>query len=305
MIDPPREPPYACHVTEQQEIRATVSHDKGPFMFQAPRKSRSGLAYTFSLLEVVYHSAVRSIRKQHNNAFMALAMNVLQILMFVGVFYIMFTVLGLRGAAIRGDFLLYIMTGIFLYITHVKALGAVMGSEGPASAMMQHAPMNTVVSILSASLGALYIQVFSLAIILGGYHVGWTRIEVEQPVEAFGMMLLAWGSGCALGLVFLAAKPWAPSLVGLIASLYQRANMIASGKMFVANTLPGFMLAMFDWNPLFHIIDQTRGFTFINYNPRYSSWEFAFWIAVIAVMIGLMGEFYTRRHASASWSARQ
>ena len=274
-------------------------------MFESRRRPKSGFAYTFSMMEVVYHSVVRSVRKQHNNAFVALALNILQILLFVGVFYVMFTILGMRGAAIRGDFLIYIMSGIFIYITHVKALGAVMGSEGPASPMMQHAPMNTIISILSAALGSLYIQVLSLILILGGYQLGWGRLEVEQPVQAFGMLMLAWGSGCALGLVFLAAKPWAPSLVGLISTIYQRANMIASGKMFVANTLPGFMLAMFDWNPLFHIIDQIRGFTFINYYPRYSSWEFACWIAVVAVVIGLMGEFYTRKHASASWSARR
>lgn len=274
-------------------------------MFEARRRPTSGLAYTLSMLEVVYHSVVRSIRKQHNNAFVALALNVMQVLLFVGVFYFMFTILGMRGAAIRGDFLVYIMTGIFMYLTHVKALGAVMGSEGPASAMMQHAPMNTIVSILSAAIGALYIQVFSLSIIMGAYHVAWTPLEIDRPVQAFGMLLLSWGTGCAFGLVFLAAKPWMPSVVGLIATLYQRANMIASGKMFVANTLPGFMLTMFDWNPLFHIIDQTRGFTFLNYEPRYSDWEYAFWIGLVAVMIGLMGEFYTRKHASASWSARQ
>lgn len=274
-------------------------------MFEAKRRPKSGLTSTLSLLEVVYHSAVRSIRKQHNNAFVALALNVMQIILFVGVFYAMFTILGMRGAAIRGDFLIYIMSGIFLYITHVKALGAVMGSEGPASAMMQHAPMNTIISILSAAIGALYVQVLSLVIVLGAYHVAWNRIYIDQPVQAFGMLLLAWGSGCAIGLVFLAAKPWFPSVVGLFATVYQRANMIASGKMFVANTLPSFMLAMFDWNPLFHIIDQTRGYTFLNYFPRYSNWEYAAWIAVVCVMVGLMGEFYTRKHASASWSARQ
>ncbi|MEM6938605.1 MAG: ABC transporter permease [Pseudomonadota bacterium] len=274
-------------------------------MFEARQRPTTGLRYAISLIEVVYHSTVRSIRKQHNNAFIALALNILQILIFVAVFYLMFTILGMRGAAIRGDFLIYIMSGIFLYLTHVKALGAVMGSEGPASPMMQHAPMNTLISIMSAALGSLYIQVLSLTIVLGGYHLGWGRVEIDQPFPAFGMLVLAWGSGCALGLVFLAAKPWAPALVQLISMIYQRANMIASGKMFVANTLPGFMLAMFDWNPLFHIIDQMRGFTFINYVPRYSSWEYAFWVSVVAVMLGLMGEFYTRKHASASWSARR
>ena len=178
--------------------------------------------------------------------------------------------MGVRGAAIRGDFLIYIMSGIFLYLTHIKSIGAVMGAEGPASPMMQHAPMNTIIAILSGALGALYVQVLSLFWFSVAYHVAWTPVNIDQPVNAFlhggdGMVY-----GCSLGLVFLAFKPWFPAFVAIVSQLYQRANMLASGKMFVANTLPSFMLAMFDWNPLFHAIDQARGFAFINYNPRYS-----------------------------------
>ena len=62
---------------------------------------------------------------------------------------------------------------------------------------------------------------------------------------------------------------------------------------------------MFDWNPLFHAIDQSRGYVFINYNPRYSSWEYPLTIGIILLMVGLMGEFYTRKNASISWSARR
>ncbi len=81
--------------------------------------------------------------------------------------------------------------------------------------------------------------------------------------------------------------------------------MIASGKMFVANSLPAFMISMFDWNPLFHTIDQARGYAFINYVPRNSNWEYVVYLSLTLLMIGLMGEFYTRKHASASWSARR
>ena len=102
-------------------------------MFQSSRKPTTGLGSALAMFEVIYHSIVRSIRKTHNNAFVAIAMNMLQVVIFVLAFYVMFSVLGLRGAAIRGDFLLYIMTGIFLYMTHTKSLGAVVGSEGPAS----------------------------------------------------------------------------------------------------------------------------------------------------------------------------
>jgi len=117
------------------------------------------------------------------------------------------------------------------------------------------------------------------------------------------MFMIAWFTGAAIGMVLLAAKPWAPNAVQIVNSIYSRVNMIASGKMFVANMLPAKMLAFFDWNPLFHAIDQARGYTFINYNPHYTSWEYPLKVGVVFLMIGFMGEFYTRRNTSASWFA--
>ena len=257
------------------------------------------------MVDIIYHSTVRSVRNKHSNAFIALGVNMLQVVIFVGVFFAIFSILGLRGSAIRGDFLLYIMSGIFLFMTHTKTLQAVVSSEGPASPMMQHAPMNTIISICASALGALYTQLLSLYLILYGYHVAVNPVIIYQPVPAFCMLLIAWFSGVALGIVLLAIKPWFPTVVQVATTLYKRANMIASGKMFVANSLPSFMLAMFDWNPLFHLIDQARGFTFINYVPRYSNWEYPIYVALVVLMLGLMGEFFTRRHASASWEARR
>ena len=274
-------------------------------MFEAAKQRRSGLGATFATFELIYHSAVRSVRKSHSNAFAAIATNLFQSLLFVLSFYVMFSMLGLRGMAIRGDFLLYIMSGVFIFMTHTKAVGAVVGAEGPASPMMQHAPMNTIIAIASAALGSLYIQVLCLVIMLFFYHVAFTPVVIEEPIPAFGMFLLAWFTGVAIGIVLLAMKPWAPNFVTLFTAIYQRANMIASGKMFVANMLPAHMLVMFDWNPLFHCIDQARGYIFINYNPMHTDWHYALWVGLVFLMIGLMGEFYTRRSASLSWGARQ
>ncbi len=269
---------------------------------QSDTRGRGNSAVT--LLELVYHGIVRSVRKAHGNPLMSILVNVLQTVVFVLAFYFMFTVLGLRGMKVRGDFLIFIMTGIFLFMTHVKALGAVLGSEGPASPMMQHAPMNTAVAILSAALGSLYIQLLSAFLVLFVYHVAFTPVELHDPVGVLGMFLLAWFTGAAIGLVLLALKPWLPTFVSIFAMVYQRANMIASGKMFVANMMPGYMLVMFDWNPLFHAIDQSRGFAFANYFPRNSSIEYPLTVGLVLVMIGLMGEYFTRKHASASWYAR-
>ncbi|WP_425100764.1 ABC transporter permease [Tropicibacter sp. S64] len=276
-------------------------------MFQVT-KPRSNFGSAIYIGELIYHNSVRAVRKTHGNAIIAVLMNMLQTVIFVLTFFFMFNVLGLRGAAVRGDFMIYIMTGVFLYMTHSKTMGAVAGSEGPASPMMQHAPMNTAIAIASAMLSTLYVQVLSLVAILFVYDVAFNpfvMMEIHDPIGCMAMVLLSWFSGAAIGMVVLAAKPWAPTPVSIISTVYQRANMIASGKMFLANSLSSGMLALFDWNPLFHTIDQARGYAFVNYNPRNSDWEYALYVSIVLLMIGLMGEFFTRKHASASWNARR
>jgi ABC-type polysaccharide/polyol phosphate export permease len=273
-------------------------------MFETARRTSTG-SLLFNLLGVTYHASVRKVRKNHGNAILAIGMSLLQSVLFVAAFYLMFTVLGARTMAIRGDFMLYLLSGIFMYLVHIQALQAVMGSENSTSPMMQHAPMNTLVAILSSAISVLYIKTISLLVILFVLHTVIQPIEIHDWSGALMMYLLAWGSGCAIGLILMAFKPWAPDIVSIVQMVYVRANMIASGKMFVANTLPGFMLAMFDWNPLFHIIDQTRGFVFVNYFPHYSNWEYPLYATLGLVMLGMMAEFFTRKRASMSWDARR
>lgn len=266
---------------------------------------RTPYGSAMAMLELIYHATVRQVRKNHGNALVGLLLNVFQTVLFVAAFYVMFSVLGMKKSAIRGDFLLYIMSGIFLYMTHIKAMGAVVGSEGPTSAMMKHAPMNTIIAICASAISALYIQVLSMFLVLFVYHVAFTPVEIYNPVGAMWMVLLAWFSGVAVGMLFLSAKPWAPDVVQIISSVYARANMIASGKMFPANNLPASMLPIFTWNPLFHIIDQARGYAFINYNPHNSSITYPIYVSIALIMIGMMGEFFTRKHVSESWSAKR
>jgi ABC-type polysaccharide/polyol phosphate export permease len=266
-----------------------------------PIPARSAAA----ILRLIFHAAVRSVRTAHGNAILGLILSIFQTVLFIAVLWFTFTVFGMRGNAIRGDFLLYIMSGVFMFMTHTKALGAVVKADGPTSTMMLHAPMNTVVSISGAALGALYLQTLSAAVVLFVYHAAFVPITIHEPAGMLGMHLLSWISGVAIGMVFKAAMPWAPDFFGIVSAIYSRMNVIASGKMFVANAMPSFVLAWFDWNPLFHTIDQGRGFIFLNYNPHYSSISYPLIVTAACMMLGLMGEFYTRKHASVSWGARR
>ncbi len=274
-------------------------------MFRPEAHRVSKMRTGFELLEVIYHATVRQLRGTHSNAVVAIVMSVVQAFVALAIFVVMFDLLGMRRFAIRGDFILYVMSGVFLFLTHVKAIGAVAGADSPTSSMMMHAPMNPVIAVVSAALAALYKQTFAAGVIIFCYHALMRPITIHDPVGTMGIFLLAWGSGAAIGLIFYAAKPWQPDVVGVLTTIFMRANMIASGKMFVANQAAASLRNKFDWNPLYHTIDQARGFMFLNYQPRYTSIEYPIYATLICLMIGLMGQFFTRKHVSASWGKRR
>ena len=52
-------------------------------MFQPRRTNTGNFRSAVNFFELVYHSVVRSVRKQHNNAFAAIGINILQAVIFV------------------------------------------------------------------------------------------------------------------------------------------------------------------------------------------------------------------------------
>jgi ABC-type polysaccharide/polyol phosphate export permease len=297
--------PYPAALTERQgfpEKNAVAFGVSRVFRHKPIQKTPFGLA--FETLELIFHIAIRNLRKSHSNAAFGLFMSILQSLLLVVIMYVTFSLLGLRRVAVRGDFMLYVMSGVFMFITHIKTIGAVASAEGPTSPMMMHAPMNPIISICGAALSTLYQQFLAATVILFAYHALWNPITIDQPVGMVGMLLVAWFCGIGIGMIFMAASPWQPDTVRIIRTIYQRANVIASGKMLLANNTRPDLRALFDWNPLFHIIDQARGFVFLNYVPRYTSIEYAVGVGTACLMVGLMAEFFTRQYASVSWGAR-
>lgn len=269
----------------------------------APKRSSSLFAQGFRMAELIFHATVRHVRRSHRNAIAGLLLSMLQSIIFVSVFYLMFSLIGVRSSPIPGDYLLYLMSGVFLFMFHTKAMSAVAMAEGPASTMMQHAPLNTFVIIAAAGLSSLYLQSLSLFALLFLYHAIFTPVVIDDPIGAFGMVLLSWFSGVAVGTVFYAIRPWQPDLGKILTTVWSRANMVASGKMFVANAMPGHLIMMFWWNPLFHVIDQARGFIFLNYSPQVTDWRYALCVSLAIYVIGMMGVSFTKKRASASWGA--
>lgn len=273
-------------------------------MFRIERKRNNSLTAAYDIVGLIYHTTVRDARGKEANALFGLIMNIVQSVIFILAIYFSMSLLGAISPLFRGDFVVFLVSGVMSYMTYNKTMKGVYGAAGPTSPMMQHGPMTTAIAITSAALSTLYQQVLTTFVILSGYHLAFKPVSINDPAFAFFMMILAWFFGIATGMCLLAIRPWAPKFAPVLMTIVSRVNVFASGKMMVGNTLSFTLLRLFDWNPLFHTIDQMRGAIFINYVPRNSSVPYVIYVTLAMLAIGLMGEFFSRQHTSASWFKR-
>lgn len=257
----------------------------------------------FSFMELVYHTIVRQVRTVSGNATLGLLSAVFQVIFMVAIFYAMYSFLGLKSVLIRGDMVLFIITGVMLFLMHNNTISKTIAAGSAVSPMMQHAPMTPSLMIIASTLSTLYLNILAVIIILSGFYLVRGHLEIHDISGTFVPFLLAWASGVVIGLLFLLVKPFAPKLMQAVSMGYRRANMITSGKLFLANMLPLSVLPYFTWNPLFHAIDQLRGAVFVNYFPNKTSLDYPIWFVFVGLILGLMGEFWLRRTVSRSTGA--
>lgn len=270
-------------------------------MFSAPQQRRTAFTAAYEMVAVTYHATVRAARGKGENALFGLLSSAFQTVFMVGAIYFSMYILGWRAHQFRGDYILFLMVGVMSYGTYNRAMRGVYSADGPTSPMLQHAPLNTIVSISSAALAGLYIQLLSTFLVLTGYHLLVSRIEIQNPVFAVMLLLAAWVFGIATGLLLMAVRPWWPRGAPLLMMVVSRANVFFSGKMMVANAMSYTTLKCFDWNPLFHVVDQMRGAVFLNYVPRNSEVPYIFEISAALIAVGMMGEFIGRKRARMAW----
>ncbi|MEM8870371.1 MAG: ABC transporter permease [Pseudomonadota bacterium] len=267
------------------------------------RGRKSLLREALFFIELLYHSVVREVRLISGNAALGLAMSVMRTLAMVAAFYLMFTALGMRASIIRGDIVMFLVSGIMLFLMHNSAISKTLAAGSVVSPIMMHAPVTSALTILASTLADFYMFVLSTMVIFAGFYMLRGELEIYQPADLLLPFFLSWTSGVIIGMFFLLVKPFAPNLVKIISLFYQRANMVTSGKFFVANVLPAMVLPYFAWNPLFHTIDQARGAIFVNYVPTNSSLAYPIYFTLIGMVIAGMGEFWLRKTVSRSTAA--
>ena len=275
-------------------------------MIFTPKRSKDSLVREIvRFLDLLFHTTVRNVRESSVNPIISIIFQVLTSVMLIFVFIFFIRVLGTKTIAIRGNEIQFVMCGVQLFMIHNAALGAASGAGGVRNVMTLHTHITHFMLVLAAGLASLYIQILAILIVLPVVHIIFEPIEFQSLNSFCYALFLAWASGLAIGYVLSGLQPYAPKAIGLITVLYMRANMIFSGKMMVANTIPAFMLPFFYWNPLFHTIDYARGASFINYTPRLTDINYALTLTLILIPIGMILQKNANSKVSDSWRKRQ
>ncbi len=263
----------------------------------SPTKSMFFGALEF--MDLIFHSIVREVRTQSGNATFGILKEVSGIVIFVGLFYMISVFMG-SGAAIRGSLMMFLLSGIILFLVHIRAVASVRSASKATSAIMMHSPMTVILSILAKAFAGLYLQFVAILIVTTVLWIFGTDLSVNNPGGLVLPFIFSWASGIAVGMLLLVVAPFIPFVITTISPLYQRAQMFTSGKFIPAAYMPGVMVGWFSWNPLFHTIDQARVAIFVNYNSDVSNMSYPIYFTAGMLTLSLMGEFWARKNLSKS-----
>jgi ABC-type polysaccharide/polyol phosphate export permease len=260
---------------------------------QRYQRNKTHWEAALSFLDLLYVSIVREFRTENGGAIMSFFSAIAQPLLIFLLFYLIYEVVG-RAVIVRGDFLLFMMTGIMMYLMHIKAVTKLRNTSHSMKGMIFYAKASTILSIMSAALYQLYLNILAIIVIMGTSYLIRGHLEVYNPSGLLLPFFFAWASGLAAGMMFMALTPVVPWLMPRLWQFYRRLQMFSSGKMLLGNMVPAGMLPFFQWNPLFHCIDQARGEAFINYLPRNSNMTYPVYFTIALLVLGLLIEFAVR-----------
>ncbi len=185
---------------------------------------------------------------------------------FVMIMAVMMLLRGGFGVSIRGEFGLYILSGVSLFLIHNKILSELSGPEKNRS-LMPVLAVSPGIMITGALLHTIYMQIMIMMLFSAGIWVYYGGFTIEYPMYAFWIFILCCLWSISMGLCVYSIVPVYRPVFSKLVQAYRRIGVVTSGKMIPGNLMTGSFHGLFAWNPLYHCIDQFRGAIFVNYTP--------------------------------------
>ncbi|MEL7463486.1 MAG: hypothetical protein AAFN79_05435 [Pseudomonadota bacterium] len=228
---------------------------------------------------------VRGLRESGGGGVLGFLKGVLMALAFCMLFYFIMTFFRLGGLTVRGDMMVFILIGVGFFFAMKFSLIAAMAAMRKGGALTNHPHLSPLLFVYADSLGVFYNWFLAIVVIFLGNSLYTGKMELETPILFFPIFFLTWLTGVAVGMIIgflIAYFSWAMLFKRVLFKLM----FFTSGKFTNANVLPGEMLAIMKWNPLFHLIDQMREAAFVNYTAHHTNLVYPTLCCFILLFIG-------------------
>lgn len=132
---------------------------------------------------------------------------------------------------------------------------------------------------------ATYIIVFVL-ILTGMAWMGFD-VQMQDFLAFFFINILLIFLSVGLGILLCVATAYWEDTTKVVA-MVMMPMFIMSGIFFTATMIPPQYMYIFDWNPIFHIIELIRQSMFVSYTSPVGDWQYVAFVALVANAAGLM-----------------
>jgi capsular polysaccharide transport system permease protein len=199
---------------------------------------------------------------------------------------LMFSLIG-RSSLAGVPVALFMISGIMPFKFFSKLLSQLAGSVQANKALFTYRQ----VSILDPLITRLIIEVITyivvFCIILS--VMAWMGFNVEmQDFLAFLMInVLLISLGLGMGILLCVASAYWEDTTKVVSMIMLPMFMI-SGIFFTATMIPQKYLYLFDWNPIFHVIELIRQAMFVSYTSPIGDWQYVAFCALVSNAAGLM-----------------
>ena len=194
----------------------------------------------------------------------------------------------MRTPRLGTNFMLFYVTGMCAYQMYTSIHGKVAGAIRFSRALLGFPSVTVLDAILARFLLNVFINVFEFAVLVTGIFLYYNlRDYPDIPSVLLSLSMgaaLGLGVGCLNAVLFLASPVYES-----VWTILNRPLLLISGVMFLVSDLPTWAETYLSWNPLVHVTGMMRHAFYPTYDASYVSPAYAFLIAGICFMLGLIG----------------
>lgn len=241
-----------------------------------------------NLSSKIFYYSVALVRKQSGSTSWGFLITIFEYSYNFLIILLIMLIVRSMGGVIRAPFLLYVLTGVSIFLIHNKIIGSFLDADSNKPLLPVLSVGNSVL-IWGEFLQSVYMQVIVSLIFLTIIIFTTGTFRVADPLLAIWVFMMALAYSVALGALGFALMPLQKRVVKRVFAVYRRLGIIFSGKMIPGNLATGTSIfAFYRINPLFHIIDQFRGAMFENYHPHNSNLAYPFTAICLMLFVALI-----------------